>query len=392
MNYLRNTYIKLQNRFRRSVSMKGVVSISLTLLAVILAALGAMSCMPSMTKDLRDTSVQVWVDGYPEGTGIIIADGTEVLTILDYHMSPLPDNVYVVYDSHEKYEAAIQRVDFRTGATLLTVSGGPLPVAKTGSALNIKQDDKVLVYGWSFSIKDYEETEEGKKPVFDKVEFSKAGVTVTAGISEVPLSFQIKYNNETSPGNRKNVSQSGIVTDEDGIILGLVGSWNWGIEPISLVGYVLPVVNIDTMLGLRSEDAEQKVWTQGPSGYSFIKPGGTFTAYGIAPPNYEAVANEILTLLGTLGEPMETGGLLQNYFAPPFGIETGYALVAVYALPIEIILPDEDAFNARWFILRWSVPGESNCLIYGMEPYEPEGAFEMTGDISILDSLLYLEP
>ncbi|MBN2077149.1 MAG: hypothetical protein JW762_16510 [Dehalococcoidales bacterium] len=372
--------------------MKGVVSISLTLLAVVLAALGAMSCMPSMTKDLRDTSVQVWVDGYPEGTGIIIVDGTEALTIMDYHMSPLPDNVYVVYDSREKYEAAIQRVDFRTGATLLTISGGPLPVAKTGSALNIKQDDKVLVYGWSFSIKDYEETEEGKKPVFDKVEFSKAGVTVTAGISEVPLSFQIKYNNEMSPKNRGNISQADIVTDGNGIILGLVSSWNWGIEPISLVGYLPPVVSIDSMLELRTEYAEQKVWTKGPSGYSFIKPGGTYTAYGIAPPNYEAVATRILILLGTLGEPMETDGLLKNYFAPPFGVETGYALVAVYASPIEITPPGEDAFNARWVILRWSVPGESNSVIYGMEPYEPEGAFEMTGDISILESLIDPEP
>ena len=89
---------------------------------------------------------------------------------------------------------------------------------------------------------------------------------------------------------------------------------------------------------------------------------------------------------------MVTDGLLEDNFGPPFGIKTGYALVAVYALPIEINLPGEVAFSARWFILRWGVPGESNCVIYGMEPYEPEGAFEMTGDISILESLIDPEP
>ena len=393
MNYLRNTYFKLQNRFHRSVSMKGVVSISLTLLAVVLAVLGAMSCMPSMTKDLRDTSVQVWVDGYPEGTGIIIADGTEVLTILDYHMSSLPDNVYVVYNSDETYEAVIQRVDFRTGATLLKISGGPLPVATTGSASRVKQDDKVLVFGWSFAVKDYEETEEGKRSVFGKVEFKKKDeAIVTTGITDRYRSFNIKNTEGTLPNYRGNISRSDIVTNNDGIILGLESSWNWGIVPTSLVGYVPPVVSIDTMLELMSEDAEQKVWTIGPSGYSVIKPGGTYTAYGIAPSNYETVANEILTLLDTLGESMETDGLLKNYFAPPFGIKTGYALVAVYASPIEIILPGGVTFNARWVVLRWSVPGESNYVIYGMEPYEPEGAFEMTGNTSILESLIDMEP
>jgi hypothetical protein len=308
-------------------------------------------------------------------------------------VNPIPDNVYVVYDSDEKYEAEIQRVDFRTGATLLTIEGGPLPVAKTGSALKVKQDDFVLVYGWSFSIKDYEETEEGKKPVFGKGEFKKkSDVVVSTGSTDRDNSFYIKYPERTPPIIQGNISRSDIVTNKHGIILGLVSSWNWGIIPTSLVGYVPPVVNIETMLELISKDAEQKVWTKGPSGYSFIKPGGSYTAYGRAPSNYEAVAGEILILLNTLGDSLETDDLLDNYFGPPFGIETGYALVAVYASPINIQSPGGEVLIARWFILRWNVPGENNCVIYGMEPYEPEGAFEMTGDINKLESLLSSEP
>ena len=392
MNYLRDIYIKLQNRFHRSVSTKGVVSILFVLLAVILTVPGAVSCMPSMTKNLRDTSVQVWVDGYPEGSGIITGDGTEVLTILDYYMSPLPDDVYVVYDSDEKYEASIQRVDFRTGATLLKIAGSPLPVTKTGSALKLKEDDKVLVYGWSFPVKEYEDTEEGKKPVFGKAEFKKSTeAVVSIGITHTYPYFSIGYPERRSPEDLRFIGQSYIVTDEYGKVLGLAGNQMWGLIPTPVpVGSLPMVVSIDSMLELISEDADQRIWTKGPAGYSFIKPGGRHTAYGRAPSNYEAVAGEIFSLLDTLGEPMETDGLL-DYYRPPFGIETGYGLVVVYASPIDIQLSGNYVINARWILLRWGEPEETNYVIYGMEPYEPEGAFEMTGDTHTLQTLLSSE-
>jgi hypothetical protein len=343
---------------------------------------------------MRDTSVQVWVDDYPEGTGIIVGDGTQVLAILDYYKSPIPDNVYVIYNSDETYEAVIQRVDFRTGATLLKISGGPFPVATTGSASKVKPDDKVLVFGWSFAVKDYEETEEGKKPVYSEVEFkNKSEVVVSTGITDGDFSFYIKYSEGPPPVNLGNIGQSDMVTDGDGFILGLVGTWFWGlVPPPGIPGSLPSVVSIDSILELVSENADQYIWTKGPSGYNFARPNG-LSAYGRAPSNYEAVAGEILVLLSTLGESMEIEELLNEFSRFPFSVKTGNSLVAVYALPVDILSPDDDVpHKARWVVLRWNVPGESNCVIFGMDPYEPEGAFEITGDINTLESLVSSEP
>jgi hypothetical protein len=393
MNYLSKIYKQLQYKhFPSPISMKNIVCIVTAVILTMLIMPGVVSCTKSKTKNLRNTSVQVWIDDYPEGTGIIVGDGTEVLVIMGYYMSPVPNNVYIIYDSDERYEAEIESVDFRTGATLLKIEGGPLPVATTGSASRVKQDDRVFVYGWSFTAKDYEETGEGKKPVFGKAEFKKKSeVVVSTGTTDT-TSFNIRYPEGTLPDDWASIGQGDIVTDGDGIILGLVGNWFWGlVVPPGVPGSLPPVVNIDSLLELMSEDAEQKIWTKGPSGYNFARPNG-LSAYGKAPSNYEAVASEILTLLSSLGDPVETDRLLDDFSRLPFAPKTGKLLVAVYASPIDFHTPGDSVISARWILLRWNVPEENNCVIYGMEPYEPEGAFEITGDINMLETLLSAEP
>ncbi len=63
--------------------------------------------------------VQVWQSDSLISTGVIVNDGKEALTVLEYN-NAIPENLYIVVES-KKYVATIEIADFRDGATLLKI-------------------------------------------------------------------------------------------------------------------------------------------------------------------------------------------------------------------------------------------------------------------------------
>jgi len=136
--------------------------------------------------------VQVWELDEMVSTGIVVGDGSEILAILDYNESA-PANLHIVTNSQEEYEAFVQTVDFRTGATLLKIKGGSLPLVSTGDALTVNPDHSVLVYGWSRPVEGFEDIGDAKRTIFGQPEFTRTEVVTTTVADGSPLRFRVDF-------------------------------------------------------------------------------------------------------------------------------------------------------------------------------------------------------
>lgn len=356
-------------------------------LLVLVMVPGILSCTGSLSKSLDDVFVQVWEEDALVSTGIIVDDGTEVLTILEYGDS-IPDNLYIV-QKQSKYHASVKTVDVRTGLTLLEIDEGPFKTVSTGDALSLEPDLKVLVFGWSRPFQRYEETENGKQAIFGDPIFTQTSAVTTDFTIGSPFRFGINYPSETPFEERAGIGLRDIVTDQKGNVLGLICNSYWGLfPPPSPVGWLPPVVSINAALDLLSENANQQIWARGPTGFIFAGPNYN-TAYGQAPSYYDEAATEIEKLLNTVGEPIPVSELqVENYTS--FYPSEGKAIVAVYASLVPLRNTNGDMLaQAKWIFIRWGVLGKPDYLIYGTTPYLPGGAFEFSGDVTNLDLLVH---
>lgn len=371
-------------------SLKFIMRLVLISSIILLLMPEIMSCTPSLSESLDDVFVQVWEQDELISTGIIVGDGSQVLAILEYNES-IPDKLHIVVKEKTEYEAAIEIVDFRTGMTLLKVNGGPFPTASTGDALTIKPDQKVLVFEWSRPFQCYEVTDNGKQVIFGDTIFTQTSAVTTDLTIDHPFRFGISYLAETPFEGRAGISPRDIITDLKGNVLGIVGNSYWGLcAPPSPIGWLPPVVSINAALDLLSENADEQIWTRGPTGFIFAGPGYN-TAYGQAPSYYDEAAAEIERLLNTVGEPISVTELEVEDYTTFYPLE-GKAVTAVYALPVPLRNTNGDILvQAKWIFIRWGVIRQSVHAIYGAMPYLPDGAFELSGDPTNLD-LLELHP
>jgi hypothetical protein len=347
------------------------------------------SCKETTKNSLDEVIVQVWEGDELISNGIVVGNGSQVLAILEYH-DPIPDNLYVVQENTE-YKALVKTVDFRTGLTLLEINGGPFKTVSTEDALSIKPGQRVLVYGWSQLFTGFEETAEGKRPLYGNPEFTKINAVTTDYTLAFPYRFGINYPTGTSLEEQVGIRMCQIVTDPKGNVLGFVGYSYWGLfPPPSPPGWLPPVVSISTALDLLSENANQQIWTRGPTGFIFAGPNYN-TAYGQAPEYYDEAAIEIEKLLNTAEQPLSVAELnIKNYTS--FYPSVGKAVTAEYALPVSIKNADGDLLaQAKWVFIRWGVIRQQVYVIYGTRLYSPEGAFKLSGDPTNLD-LIELHP
>ena len=64
-------------------------------------------------------------------------------------------------------------------------------------------------------------------------------------------------------------------------------------------------------------------------------------------------------------------------------------LVVEYSFPVDLRNTDGiKVAQAKSLVIKWHMAENPDAVIYGPHPYEPEGAFELTGDISNLEALL----
>jgi len=352
------------------------------LLAVVLLFIpfiGAISC--THTSSIDDAVVQVWESDTMLSTGVIVDDGTHVLTIFEYRFS-MPSSLDVVVQKHGRYRASVQAVDFRTGATLLKIQGGPFPVAAVSSVAP-EPNQQVLILEWS-RVKGVEQKDGGIREILGDPVFHQIPATTVTGLKGSPPEFVVA---PYAPQKRTlgvGVNLGDVVTDEKGNVLGLIGNTSWGLITAHPLEYPRTAVGIESLSELMSPDAAQQIRARGPSAYSFVTPNSA-TAPSVGPINYEEVAVAIQELLNSIGKPLVVAELMAGYssFPLPAG---GTVLVAAYVFPIDLRTKDGTLLaQAKWVAIQWGNSGKPNSLLYGSVPYEPQGAFELAGDIAILE-------
>jgi hypothetical protein len=385
---LKNSILRYLGQLKNLVSPLFCLRLVFVSLVVLLLVSGIQSCADVHIESMDKAIVQVWEGESLVSNGIVVGDGNKVLTLLDYNFS-VPDNLYIVVQNQDKYEATIAITDFRTGMTLLDISGGSFTPTPTKDALMIKPDQKVVVFGWSRPFQRYEETGNGKQAIFGDPIFTQTSAVTTDFTIDSPFRFGINYPSETPLGERAGIGMRDIVTDLKGNVLGFVGNSYWGLfPPPSFPGWLPPVVSISAALDLLSENANQKIWARGPIGFIFAGPNYN-TAYGQAPEYYDEAATEIEKLLNTAGELLSVAELNVEDYTSFFPTQ-GKAVTAEYVLPVSLRNIKGDLLAlAKWIFIRWGVIGQSVYVVYGAAPYSPDGAFELSGDPTNLDFLVH---
>ncbi|HEX9896921.1 MAG TPA: hypothetical protein VGA85_04570 [Dehalococcoidales bacterium] len=135
-----------------------LITLGLSLLAFLLAMpISFSSCSGRSIVD--DAIVQIWNQETFVATGVIVGDGSQVLTVIDYEFST-PDNYDVVVLGQGKYRASFAAIDARTNATLLTIEGAKFSTAAIGNTSLMETGQQGFIWEWSRSWESSEKTKD----------------------------------------------------------------------------------------------------------------------------------------------------------------------------------------------------------------------------------------
>jgi len=376
---------------------------SLTLLVVVL--IGVYSCTspvnesppsqpagtessPVTTSVVDEAIVQVWDSDILAATGVVIGDGSQVLTVLNFEES-VPNGLDVVAVSGDRYHASIQAIDPRTGATLLKVEAAVLPVAATGDAALLVSDQQVIARWYQ---QPYIENNPGEP------ELAKTDMLTYIFSSGAQVNFHIHFPPGVMP-DIPHVGQGAVITDDKGVVLGLLGvDYNAMFSHPHGLGMLPSVASINAALELLSPDFAEKPYTHGPLMIVIDSEVGTqlFLSYF---PNYDVVTEAIRKIIRQLETPLPVEELPQDYHAVTIvGPADHNTVTVVYALPAELTSSDGILLaRAKWVSIQWNrAGGEPNLLFYGSGHWDLEGGFRLPDDLSDLitaiDPLIHYQP
>ena len=328
---------------------------------------------------LNQSIVEVWIPDPAEqiSLGVVVGDGTMVLTIVNYE-DYNPGQVKVVSAGNE-FTATVQAIDSRTGATLLKMGKGKLPDAPTGDATKLMAGDKLLVWGQEDS---------------DSV-LSSTEVLVTDVAPHSILDFNVVLPEDVmnSGGYNGSQSQGAVVTDLSGKVLGLESVYTTRlVMRLGPIGYIPPIISINSAMELLSPAAAGQPWSNGPFLFS-ANEGSKSGFYDGLMREYVSVATAITLVLSELGQPLSISDLppdFTSYVWSNMGTYTpdGSLLTTVFPRPVELRdLTGNVLAQAKWVAIQWGRDeGKPSRIVYGSVAYVVEGSFEITGDISGLDS------
>lgn len=352
--------------------MKRVSSSIVATILLLITSASVLSC--TKTHEPVDNSmVQVWKSNTLEALGVVIGDGSQVLTVVNYEEYN-PGELEIVVPGQGKYSASIQAIDSRTGATLLRLDGVKLPVVSTGDATTVEVNQKVVIHGWSGG------------------ELKRTPALVLNDRNLLPFRFEVRL---TDAALRKGgwVSEQGaIVTDKKGDVLGLESIYSYKLMiRLGPLGYIPSIISINSMLELLSPDANQKPWANGPLVFCVSAKNGT-TGYNSFVNNYEAAASAIQTLLNELGKALSAADVPQNYlnYAWPNESPDGTLLTTVFPRPVELRDTQGNILaRAKWVGIQWGrSEGKSDRVLYGNVVYAVAGSFEVEGDTTNLADII----
>jgi hypothetical protein len=304
----------------------------------------------------NEAIVQIWESEELVATGVVVGDGSQVLTVLNYEVDT-PDslNLSIVAHGNGEYEASVQAIDSRTSASLLKIEGGKLPIATIGNVQTLLPEQRLRIRDWCSTLGGNGEPE-----------MRETSVLLYGGNQvDLPLFFHVVF--PMGEPQFPNLGRGAVVTDESGNVLGLVG-----IDYVERFptppGFIPRVVSIDVALKLLSPDANQQPWANGP--LFFTVDSSTSTKYYFSPlPNYANIATSLQELLGKIGEPLPSTELPQDFHSriPGEAVPASERiLTVVYASPVDL----RDAGGAvvarsKWIGIIYNTEARPYTLFYG---------------------------
>jgi len=343
----------------------------LTILIAFMLLVGTVSCNGGTFDMVRKSIVQVWNPsvsngglGELESIGIVVGDGSQVLTLLDYE-DYSPGNLIIFTQNHQQYNAIVEAIDPRTGITLLKLEGVRLTAATLGNSNIPAYEQKVLIWGWSDS---------------DQPEPTRYVVTASANQAPRPLFFSIYGFAPYTPGM--------VVTDRRGNILGFETTFHERLSiNIGPPGTRPPVASVESARELLSSGCQEPL-ADGPAHSAIASRGlliGNFAGILSTTSDYEKMTIALQDLFRNVGQPIATDDLgpPSNTLYRPID---GTMLVVVYPWPVALKGVDGQVLaQAKWVGIQWDrSEGKPNRLIYGDVAYTIKGGFVIVGDLTSL--------
>jgi len=318
--------------------------------------------------------VRVFTDNTTNGNqgillanGIVVGDGSQVLTVLNYSNYNPDSPITVESASGQTYKAAVIRLDPRTSTTLLSLNNAILKPAALGDTKKIKENTKALLQGW-------EDT--GAVLSFSQLQVLYSGHDDTSDTPFFNIGFtgkELMYSGNYPPGTT--------ITDNKGKVLGLIEAAYSEIMPHPHTTGFPPVIDISNALSLLNPETDNQEWMKGPA---FAQVVTSFSMISVPFSRYNDVTSLLNDILGTAANPLP-------YVPAVLGApREGICLIAIYPRPVDIEnTSGEKAATAKWVCLELNRgAGKPDQLYFGTVPYEVQGGFILNGDTTELGKLL----
>ena len=357
----------------------------LTFITILLLLAGSVSCNHTAPACTNKSIVQVWIPNLATGKsefvslGVIVGDGTMILTVINYE-DYNPGDVKVVSSANDEFVATIQAIDSRTGAILLKMGTGKIPVVNTRDAATLKVGEKLTILGQansSFKLKPTEVLVTDIPPNFSALGFSV-------------ILPQSTINGGDYAGAQ---NQGAVVTDQSGKVLGLESIYTTHlVMRLGGPGYIPPIISIKAALEDLSPETTNQPWANGALLFA-ANVGSKSGNYNGFVREYVPVATAITPVLGELGQPLAISDLPQNFTSYIDAKQGTYSpdgslLTTVFPRPVELRdSAGKVLTQAKWVAIQWGrEDGKPNRIVYGIVAYVVEGRFEITGDINGLEN------
>jgi hypothetical protein len=374
-DHFNGTPVKVGNltdvRFIAAGGNYAVVIVSSAATAPATTGATASTSPPGNNEQVIDQSI-VMVGGSDgnEARGLVVGDGSQVLTVWDFEASHA-DSFRVVAPGGEVYEASMQAFNPQAAMLLLKAEGMKLPAASLGNAAEIK---------------------DGLEVIASTIGPDGAVSHERAAIRLYPDSPQIFLSLPDPMGTHAYIGTGAVVTDTQGAVLGMMGIDYMTLFPHPHpIPFIPAVVGADFMRGLLFPANGQPVPYNGPL-QALISWGFGGASNGFFG-NYDAIAHALTEAEGRLGAPLPANELADYKRAAGMeGPRDGLALTVAYAWPVNLHSEEgKPLARARWVTIQWDrSDNQPNRLFYGGEIGTVDGGFEVTGDIQPLEEAALL--
>ena len=298
-------------------------------------------------------------------SGIVFNDETRALAMIDYEKYST-DSIIIVTSENRTYEALIEAVDPRSGLAILkTQRSMNLQPVPTGELPGKEEPMVIWRYDWQGLL-------------------VSESANATPPVDESPR-FHLRTDCVLGPA----VDTGTVVIDKDGKVTGLVIPYiNSPVHAPTPGGPPAIIAGVTEVQKMLSGEYVRESWASGPA---VISLASAVAHRGILmqPDEYEWSSRLIAAIMERLGEPVTATDFAVTHRTWSIRPDN-HTVIAIYTRPMELRNTDGRVLaEAKWIAIEWDrVDGLPDRLIYGTIPFETEGAFEITGNITDFEEMV----